>query len=594
MIRVLLYLLVLALLAYGGMILVENPGHVTLTWYGKIIEAPAALLIGLIAVAAVVVWSLFRFVFGLPSFLRLAARQRRREKGYSALSRGLIAVGAGDARTANYAALQASKHLKADPLALMLRAQAAHLSGDLAAARAAYEELARREETKILGLRGLHADAVRRGDEEAARHFATAAHGTSALPWSAQAVLEQRAADGEWEKALATVEAALAARLVDRATGERQRAVLETAIAYQKEQASPDEALALARAAMRRAPDLVPATVLATRLLTRRGDIRKAAKTVEKAWTRAQHPELAQAYLDVRPGDSTQDRLARAKTLMGIAAFDPISRMTVARAALAAKDFATARETMAPLVAEGKRPSVRQCLIMADLEEAEHGDAGLAREWLARAARAPFDPAWIADGIVYERWAPTSPTTGRLDAFEWHAPAERLGPAIEALPAATPSPAPASRAIASPTAPAPLEDARPQTVLAPPPAAIEVPAPIASEPLEAEASEPPPADPVPAAPDLQASPEVADASHAAQPDHDVDQAAASPAAKAALLPAARHDKIALFHRRVAQPAPAAAPPLSNGAAHPVTDEAGEEAASQEMLPSSETESPTQH
>lgn len=45
--------------------------------------------------------------------------------------------------------------------------------------------------------------------------------------------------------------------------------------------------------------------------------------------------------------------------------------------------------------------------------------------------RAPRDPAWVADGFVSEHWAPASPVTGRVDAFEWRVPVERLGQLIE-------------------------------------------------------------------------------------------------------------------------------------------------------------------
>ena len=68
---------------------------------------------------------------------------------------------------------------------------------------------------------------------------------------------------------------------------------------------------------------------------------------------------------------------------------------------------------------------------LADIEEAENGDQGRVRYYLARAVRAPRDPAWVADGIVSDRWAPVSPVTGRLDAFEWRMPVERLGPVID-------------------------------------------------------------------------------------------------------------------------------------------------------------------
>jgi HemY protein len=160
--------------------------------------------------------------------------------------------------------------------------------------------------------------------------------------------------------------------------------------------------------------------------------VRRAAKLIETAWARQRHPDLAETYLDLRPGDSNADRLAKAQGLAKLAPNDPESRMIVARAALAARDFAAARKAMAPLVAEDERPSVRACLIMAELEDAEFGDQGQVREWLARSAKAPRDPAWIADGVVPKHWAPVSPVTGRLDAFVWQKPAERLGADIDA------------------------------------------------------------------------------------------------------------------------------------------------------------------
>ena len=130
-------------------------------------------------------------------------------------------------------------------------------------------------------------------------------------------------------------------------------------------------------------------------------------------------------------GDSVRDRLARAETLAKISTWHPEARLAMAQAALEAQEFGKAREALAPLLAE--RPTVRTCLAMAKIEEAEHGaGTGRAREWLAKAAHAPRDPMWIADGIASERWAPVSPVTGHLDAFVWKAPTELLeGPSSD-------------------------------------------------------------------------------------------------------------------------------------------------------------------
>jgi HemY protein len=96
---------------------------------------------------------------------------------------------------------------------------------------------------------------------------------------------------------------------------------------------------------------------------------------------------------------------------------------------------------MADLLDNGRRPTVRMCLMMADIEETEHGPTGRMREWLSRAARAPRDPSWLADGVVSDRWLPASPITGQLDAFRWETPVERLGGVIdEASPPIWPDP----------------------------------------------------------------------------------------------------------------------------------------------------------
>jgi HemY protein len=426
MVRVLFFLFVLIALALGDAWLIDRPGDITLTWQGYRIETSllAGLGILLAVVAALVVgWNILRSGLRFPSSMSASSRARRRERGYAALSRGIIAVGMGDARLAGKAAALAEKLLPDEPLALLLRAEAAQLTGDDRVVEAAFREMTERDNTRILGLRGLHAQAHRRGNLELAHHFASSAHAITALPWTTTAVRDQNVAAKDWQSALAVLENS--GNAIDKMTRDRQRAVLETAIALDKEQTAPDDALRLARSAIKRAPDLAPAVALAARLLARGGGVRKAEKMIEAAWPLAPHPELAELYLGLRSDDSSADHLARARTLAKLAPGNPESRMTLASAAVTACDYNTAREAMLPMIEGDERPTARMCLIMAEIEEAEHGESGYAREWLTRASRAPRDAAWIAGGVISDQWLPASPATGKLDAFVWRRPDER-------------------------------------------------------------------------------------------------------------------------------------------------------------------------
>ncbi|MBO0734078.1 MAG: tetratricopeptide repeat protein [Methylocapsa sp.] len=449
MVRVLFYLLLLIALALGLAWLIERPGEIVLNWQGYRVKI--SLLVGLAALLALMAalltaYGLLSAAFRSPSAISTAARLRRQERGYAALSRGIHAVGVGDAQLAAKAAAQVQRCLPGEPLALLLRAEAAQLMGDQNAVETVFREMAGREDTRLLGYRGLHAHAHRRGEIETAYHYANAAHEIAALPWSAAAVLDRRVAAKDWKGALALLEESR--NIADRRTLEQRRAMLLTALAIEQEQTSPEEALRFARLANKRAPDLVPAAAIAARILARQGAVRKASKIIESAWPLAPHPDLAKIYLDLRPSESHSDRLARARQLAKLAPGHPESRMALAGAAIAAGDFKAAREAMRPLIESDERPTARMCLLMAEIEEAEHGEAGYIREWLARASRAPRDPCWIADGVMSDQWMPASPVSGKLGAFVWKRPDERIAAGAEPAEAVfRPIAAPASQAV---------------------------------------------------------------------------------------------------------------------------------------------------
>lgn len=419
------FIVALAAAAYGLEWLIEQPGSLTLEFAGQHIETtiPVALAGLLLIVAAIVlIGAVIVALARLPQRFVGGSREKRKAKGLDVLSQGLIAVGAGDAAKARKAAQLAEKLLPEEPLTQLLVAQAAQLSGDRTASAKAFHRMTLKPETKLLGLRGLHVEAKRREDADAAHHFASTAHEIAPLPWAGAAVLEHFAATGQWEKARESLEKSVAAKAVDLASAQKMRAVIETAMAMEKERDHPHDALHLARQAMKRRSDFVPPAVVAARVLIRHGDHKQAMKLIEGVWAGAPHPDLAEVYLAALPGESNSQRLARVERLAKLAPQAPESRHVVAEAALAARDFGKARAALAPLTAGGLHPTAHTCLLMAEIEDAENGPSGPVREWLARGSRAPRDPAWIADGVVTKHWLPFSPVSGRLDAFEWRTP----------------------------------------------------------------------------------------------------------------------------------------------------------------------------
>jgi len=434
MIRVLLYLVIVAVLAFAAVWLAERPGDVAITWQGERIETSVFVLAAAVAaiiVAAVLLWSLVRAIVRSPDLMARYLRTRRGARGYLAVSHGLIAVGSGDARAARKFSDEARRIAPDEPLTLLLAAQSAQLAGDRRGAARTFEAMAARSDTKLLGLHGLYVEARRRNDVHAAELYAEeAAKDGSSPAWAGHAALEFRCVAGDWAGALDRLQRNYDSGLIDKSVYRHQRAVLLTAQALALETTDRERAKTLALEAVKLTPTLVPAAALAGRLLGASGELRKAGRIIGAAWRTEPHPDLAQAYAHLRPGDSARERLARIEKLTGNTTGHLEAALALARAALDAQEYALARETLQPLTVA---PTRRVAALMAELEQQQHGDEGRAREWMARALNARRDPAWTADGFVCDHWLPVSPVTGRLDAFEWKDPLAGMeGPVIEA------------------------------------------------------------------------------------------------------------------------------------------------------------------
>ena len=421
MVRLIRYFLLLAAATAGLAWLADRPGTLTVDWMGYQSRIGVFQAVVLILVSLALLWllaSLSRSLLLSKQSVTRFFHKRRQQQGLEALTSGMIAVGAGDRLLAARYATQASRALPNEPLTDLLRAQTAQLAGDRKTAQRVYEQMLLSPQTELLGLRGLYLEAERGGDLVAARGLAEQALKRGAkLGWASDALFDIQCRQADWSGAIVTLAAARRNELVSRKDAERRRAVLLTAQAMDLEDKDPAKAEALACEAHDLAPDLVPAAEIAGRLLAARGKMQKSTATLEQTWKRVPHPDLALIHAFARTGDSPRDRLQRVRKLAALTPGNREGMIAVANAAIEARAWAEARTALDPLLTDGL--SARICVLMARIEGGEKGDSGRVREWLARAIHAPRDPVWVADSHVSDRWAPVSPLTGKLDAYDW-------------------------------------------------------------------------------------------------------------------------------------------------------------------------------
>src|SRR6266852_2223422 len=198
MYRIILFLVLIALAAAGAAWVADQPGDVALSWSGWRVEASLpvfALALDVAIVAAMLAWTILYALWRMPERTRRRRRERRHARGRHAITQGLLAIGHGDSAAARAHADVARRHAANDPLALLLHAQSAQLDGDRAGAQRAFRAMAEREDTRLLGLRGLFIEAQRADDPVAAVMIAEEALKLApSSTWASHAVLGFRCA----------------------------------------------------------------------------------------------------------------------------------------------------------------------------------------------------------------------------------------------------------------------------------------------------------------------------------------------------------------------------------------------------------------
>lgn len=450
--RVLIIFLVLALLSAGAIWLAQEPGDLVVHWRGYEIRTSFVVGAGIIALLAgglVYLWQMTRRLFRSPRDLYAFIAVRRERKGYLALTKGMVAVAAGDAREARLRAAQAERLLGRPPLTMLLSAQAAQLEGDSEDAKRHFAAMLEDKETSVIGHRGLFIQAQRAGDPVAALFHARAAQEEAPRTgWAGDAVFQLETFEGDWDGALKTLDKMVSGGLVPRDKARRRRAVLLTAKAHEivaearedmseSGKARRTEALNTVSQAVEMEPAFAPGVALAARLYAGDGKARKAARLIERAWTFSPHPELFETFLTVHRDESAFERQRHIQALAAQNPEHKESRIALAKGAIGARDWEAARAALGHFLessAEGE-PSVRICELMAEIEDGQFGNRGRARDWLSRALHAPRDEAWVSDGYVSPDWLPVCPRTGAFDAFEWKVPQSMIVP-VAAAPSA--------------------------------------------------------------------------------------------------------------------------------------------------------------
>ncbi|MCA3728457.1 MAG: heme biosynthesis protein HemY, partial [Phenylobacterium sp.] len=238
MIRSALFLLLAAFTAAVVLSLAGESGRASILWLGWRADMTATALLVLVVLVSLLAFAAWRLVLWVADAPRRAAAARaesRRRQELEVLTRGFVAVAAGDGAEARRLAAKAAElSSEAPALGRLLAARAAEAAEDPVAAEAAWTAMLAFPDLRLAARRGLTTLALSRGERTAALQHAEAAFALARTArWAWRVLLEARLEDGDWEAARDLLKTGQDRRIVSPEVAERGRAALLAASAAQ-------------------------------------------------------------------------------------------------------------------------------------------------------------------------------------------------------------------------------------------------------------------------------------------------------------------------------------------------------------------------
>ena len=308
LIRTFLFFVAVLLIGLGVDVLFENPGVLELQWYGWKLSTSVAFAVvafALVGLVVVMMTSLYIWLVNAPKRLRKHWAYQRQEKGFLAFNDALQALALGEDDEALKKAKYAHKQLPHMPLADTLLAEITsrrQAKGEAQIAVRDFQKLLEKPHTKVIGLRGLLAQALQNGNGKQALTYALDFYQLKPKsPYVLNILTHLFARQQQVPDALEYADKLV--QVLHKDTKEFDRALFIRACLQRLQvqqlalSGQPAEAIKLAEKAVKQFPDFIPLVLQLAHLHDQQGDADKSKKLLRKTYKEIPNLKIGRAWL---------------------------------------------------------------------------------------------------------------------------------------------------------------------------------------------------------------------------------------------------------------------------------------------------------
>lgn len=329
---------------------------------------------------------LFLWIKNSPSRFADKLQKDKEKQGYRDLMQGFSALASGDMSHAKKLGDRAEAALKGQPLVKLLQAQTSVLSNKPFEAEKHYAELAKIEESRIVGYRGLISQAIENRELPRALELAEDLHKLNpGSSWVSESMIDLAMRNENWTKVENYTFKAKKAGTLSNMEADINLALVHYFSAKKHYSAGKFESAILElKIALKHNPKFMAAIILLAQVLMEAKEFKAAVKHIEKSWKTRPHPKLSEIYAQVISETAPDKKLKKFEKLLKLNPTEIDSIVAYAQIAMKMEEKEKAKlEIIRGLEI---RETKKLCLLMAEIDDTQ--------KWQARAVNAESDKVW--------------------------------------------------------------------------------------------------------------------------------------------------------------------------------------------------------
>lgn len=435
MIKTIWFFVKIAVLVIASVWLISQPGIMNFNFLGYDVTILTGVFLICVVLLMMIVSYILRMVhaiFSVPKVVAEYRQESRQKAGYKSLTRGLVAVAAGDTDKATQYSKDTVKLLgQKQGLPLLLQAQAARMRGEEMLAKNLFEELVKDRDMAFLGIRGLLKSALDKKDYVQALAQARAAlklHPNQA--WLNKIVYTLELKNHHWEEALNLSRKAQKSKAISpQKIISDQIAIHLMRYDYDVTQGNEGSAMRELKLAFKLDNFFVPTVLRYAHYYRTNSKNKKAIQLLENTWKVNAHPELAALWNELAPSkgkDLNTKKLAWAQKLVEMNPNSAASHIAAANVAIELGYWGEAKAYL--MAAEKLYPSTQVYYLRAIVEQNISHNDDKVEEVLEKANQALPSKVWTCSetGMVYDEWVAIAPPHDSFNTIIWDVPRARV------------------------------------------------------------------------------------------------------------------------------------------------------------------------